>query len=931
VIALGATSWRVDEIARDRVLVSPAPGEPGRLPFWRGEGPGRPVELGRALGALLRELGRGERGAAEAALNREGLLDPAAARDLLDHLEEQRAATGALPSDRTLVVERFRDELGDWRVCILSPFGARLHAPWALALEQGLAGAASAAAQIHWSDDGISLRLPDTEAAALPLAQLLPDPDALEARVVEALAGSALFAGQFRENAARALLLPRRRPGARTPLWSQRLRAQNLLAVAREYPAFPILLETYRSCLRDVFDLPALTGLLREVRAGAVRVHEVETRSPSPFARALAFEYTAAYLYQGDTPAAERRSAALVLDRAMLRELLGGESLRELLDAERVEVTERELQCLVTDRRARDPDALCDLLRRLGELSDEELRARCEVDPAVGLAELAAAGRVARVELAGSLRWIAAEDAGLYAGAFGVQAEGEIPETFREPAAEPLEQWSIRFAARRGPFTTAEAAARCGAPAAQLEAVFEALAAAGRLETGELDPRRGPGAREWCDREVLRTLRRRSLAALRAQVAPVDAASFARFLGEWQRVGAAAQTGGDPDARLRAALEQLEGCLLSVVELERSVLPARVPDYDPRQLDALGAAGEIVWIGSGSLGTRDGRVRLFRRETLAHGLEREAPESETSPLTRQLVALLEERGACFTGELLAELGAADVSELFDALREGAWSGLLTNDTFAALRALAAGRPARARSARRGRRPRANPLASGRWSAVSREIGAGADPTRRAHARALRLLERYGVVSREAAALEELRGGFGALGAVYREMERSGKLRGGRFVEDFEGAQFAWAGAVDRLRAARRSAPGPVLLAATDPASPFGALLPWPETVGDSAPRRAVGARVVIDDGVLALYLDASGRRLRCYATGPVLASALAELADRLAQRRGALRIEEIDGQPAPGSPLAPALEKAGFRRDYKALVLERSGRKGDVF
>ena len=929
VIALGATSWRVDEIGRDRVLVSPAPGEPGRLPFWRGEGPGRPVELGRALGALTRELG--ELGPERAVdwLREHCDFDARAARELADTLAAQQRATGQLPSDTCLVVERFRDELGDWRICILSPFGARLHAPWALALQTQLAPTASAAAQTHWSDAGISLRLPDAEAEPIPVAALLPDPDQVEAWVVEALGDSALFAGQFRENAARALLLPRRRPGVRTPLWSQRLRAQNLLAVARDYPAFPILLETYRACLRDVFDLPALTELLRDTRRGAVRVHDVTTRSPSPLARALAFEYTAAYLYRGDTPAAERRSAALRLDRAQLRELLGDESLRELLDVAAVEAVEGELQGRAAGFGIRGPEGVWDRLRQEGELSEPELAARCQGAELSGwLAELEAAGRIARVQLGGVSRFIAAEDAGLYADAFEIPVEGRIPKEFRTSVAKPLQQWLIRYAACRGPFTASAAAERCGLPPAEVEAGLKQLAEAGRLECGALDPRRTGTEPDWCDREVLRRLRRRSLATLRAQVEPVDSGRYARFLAEWQGVGPSAVRGGDSRTRLRAALEVLEGYPVALSELETAVLPARVPDYDPRDLDELGTAGEFVWVGAGALGARDGRVRIFRREHAADWLDAAAADAPVSAEAREVLALLERRGACFSAELAAELGRAAVADLFGALRELAWSGHVTNDAFAALRALAAPAPRAARA--RSRKTRPHPLALGRWSAVSR---LGSEPraeTRRAHRLALKWLERYGVVGREVAAAEEQPGGFAALGAVYREMERAGRVRGGQFVADFRGLQFAWPGAVDRLRSSRPASARAVLLAATDPANPFGALLPWPAGLGEPSPRRQAGVRVVLVEGEPVLVLDAGGRRLRCGADGACLDAGLTELARAGAAGRRPLRIEQIDGESALASPLAPHLERVGFRRDYRALVLERPIRPADV-
>ncbi len=934
IVTLGASSWRVEEITRDRVLVSPAPGEAGKLPFWRGDGPGRPIELGRALGAFLRELDAccGGSGAVDSDRARRWLreryrLDEGAARNLVDYVLEQREA-GALPTDRSIVAERFRDELGDWRVCILSPFGARLHAPWALAIEAGLSAESGVAVQAIWSDDGIALRLPDADAPP-PTSSLLPDPDALEDRVVAQLAGSPLFAGQFRENAARALLLPRRRPGARTPLWSQRLRAQNLLAVAREFPSFPIVLETYRSCLQDVFDVPGLVRLLREVREGDVRVTEVETRRASPFARSLVFAYTAAYLYQGDTPVAERRVQALSLDRAMLRDLLGPEALRGLLDAKVIAAVEAELQGRSPERRARSAEALHDLLRRRGDLAAGEAAAGCAGDARRWLGELEDTQRAARIALAGEIRWIAAEDAGLYRDAFGALAPPGLPEAFLAAAPHPLEQVLTRFARGRGPFAAADVATRYGLTPAQVTPILEALVARDRLLAGEFDPRRRAGESEWCDPEVLRRLRRRTLAVLRAEVAPVEGAVLARFLPRWQGVGDA--RGGE--TRLRAALEALEGCPLAFSELERVVLPARVRDYEPGALDGLGARGEWVWIGDGALGARDGRLALFRRERVSWLAEpRPLPES-AGALHRALLERLLARGACFTGELV---GGGNTADVLAALWDLTWWGQITNDTFAALRALASGAARRtSRPRRRGRAAARGPGAlAGRWSAVAPLFANPVAPTRRAHARALMLLERYGVASRAAAAAEDLPGGFAAVYPIYREMEEAGQLRRGHFVDALPGAQFASPGAVDRLRAARGEDRRRVvlLLGATDPAQPFGSLLPWPVARStEAAPRRSVGASAVLVDGRLVLHLDRPGHGVWTFPAPDTardereLEAAARALRELFRQRRRAsLRIECIDGESAPRSPLAPAFLRAGFRADYRALVLDRS-------
>lgn len=920
-ITLGASTWRVVEITRDRVLVVPAPGEIGRLPFWHGEGPGRPIELGRALGAFVREIDAMPRAEAEVRLRDAQHLDAFAAANLLDHLAEQREATGALPTDRAITVERFRDELGDWRVCILSPFGARVHAPWALALEARLSGDAGYEVQAVWSDDGISLRFADAD--AVPAAQtFVPDPEEVEDLIVEQLGHSALFAASFRENAARALLLPRRRPGSRTPLWVQRLRAQSLLAVAREFPSFPIVLETYRSCLQDVFDVPGLVDLLRRVRAREVRVDEVETPSASPFASGLVFTYTAAYLYQGDSPAAERRAQALTLDRGMLRDLLGQEQLRDLLDAGAIEAVEGELQGRAEALRAAHPDALADLLRRVGDLTRDEIAARCDGDSAAWISELAERRRIVSIRIAGVARWIVAEDAASYRDALGCVPPAGLASALLEPSRDPLDQLLLRYARTHVPFSAAAVAERFGLLPAQVEALLGGLEARGRLLSGEFLP--GGRTREWCDADVLRRIRRRTLARLRGEVAPVEARVLARFLPTWQGVGADA--GGA--RRLDEAIAQLEGVPLPFSDLERAILPARVRDFDPRLLDERGAMGEIVWVGCGALGERDGRIALYRRERAGLLIEAPVRPDDLGAIQRTMLEHLERHGASFFGALRNAAAPAGERETLDALWDLAWAGLVTNDTFAPLRALAH----RAEKRRRGKAS-GNAFVAGRWSLVAHLAVPGVDATRRTHARALVLLDRWGIVARESLAIESIAGGFSAVYPVLRAMEESGKIRRGLFVDGLGSAQFAFAGAVDQLRAARDrgDAEEAVLLAAADPANAHGAVLPWPVSRNPDAgqPRRSAGAQVVLVDGTLALFLDRSGRQILSFSApgdARVLALAAGALRGVLRdRRRRALRVERIDGAPALASPLRGAFEAAGFRADYKGLALDRFG------
>ena len=697
VITLGASSWQVQDITRDQVLVTPAPGRPGKLPFWRGDALGRPAELGRAVGAFVRELVRLKPDGARARCASAG-LDEWATDNLLAYLGEQKEATGHVPDDRTVVVERFRDELGDWRVCVHSPFGGQVHAPWALALAARFRERHGIDVQAMHGDDGIVLRLPDVEVSgwgspddglgflggglggfggadadggsggpAWPTAEPVAAPDVAELVVLEAddvedmitqeIGGSALFASRFRECAARALLLPRRHPGRRQPLWQQRQRAASLLDVARRYPAFPIVLETVRECLQDVFDVPGLMALMREIASGQVRVVEVETSTPSPFARSLLFGYVAQFLYEGDSPLAERRAAALSLDPQLLAELLGrgdGASLRDLLDPESVRTTEAELQRLVPERKARDAEDVADLLRVLGPMSPDEVADRSlEPERAVEhLATLVKQRRAIEVRLGGRSCVAAVEDAARLRDAVGAALPVGLPEAFLVPVTDPVGDLLARHARTHGPFGAGEAAARFGLGVAVAEQALRRLEQAGRVTSGAIRPVEVGGSADvldFCDAGVLRVLRRRSLAALRQEVEPVTARDLARFLPAWQSVAVAEPSaptkrrgsGGvrGVDGLLRV-VEQLAGARMPASALESLVLPARVTDYQPAMLDELTAAGEVLWVGHAPMSGGDGWVSLHSAHT-AH-LTLPAPVAEDgglAPAARRSVIL----------------------------------------------------------------------------------------------------------------------------------------------------------------------------------------------------------------------------------------------------------------------------------------------------
>ncbi|OLT46806.1 DEAD/DEAH box helicase [Cellulosimicrobium sp. CUA-896] len=1005
---LGSSTWRIEDITPDRVLVTPAPGIPGRLPFWKGDSPGRPAELGRVLGAWVREtdaLVARDGDAARERLAQAG-LDAWAADNLVAYLDEQRAATGRVPDDRTVVVERFRDELGDWRVVVHSPYGAKVHAPWALVLAARLRERYGVDAAAMHADDGIVLRLPDTgdswlDAAGadtddgpragrdvpVPVEDLLVDADEVLDAVRTELGGSVMFASRFREAAARALLLPRRRPDRRQPLWQQRQRSAQLLSVASQYPEFPIVLEAARECLQDDFDVEALAALMRDLEHGRVRLVEVTTPTPSPFAQSLLFGYTAQFLYDGDAPLAERRAAALSLDPTLLAELLGGDGvtaqLADLLDPAAIERTEAELGALVTERQARHAEDLWDVLRRLGPLTEDELAARTRTDvrPAVGewLRELEAARRVIAVRLAGvpderARQWAVVEDAGRLRDALGVALPVGIPEVFTEPVPDPLGDLVRRHARTRGPFTAPDLAARLGLGVAVVVHALERLEAARLVVRGRLRPEAiGGTGDDWCDARCCAC----SGAGRSRRCAPRSN----RCVGDARRVPAAvAALGGlrGTDGVLRV-VEQLSGAAVPASALETLVLPARVTDYTPTMLDELTTAGEVVWCGHSALpgsGGGDGLVSLHLAEWAPLTLPDEAPAPEEE-LPLALLDLLRGSGGYFLSAL-AERAGAEIGPTLDALWELVWSGHVTNDGLGALRSRlgAAGgahraprSPARARPMARSRFAGLRPPATadttlrgggGRWSALpAREP----DPTRRAHALARVLLDRHGVLTRAVAPAEGVAGSFRNVYRVLTELEATGAARRGYFVEHLGGSQFALPGAVDQLRtdgqdreraldagpgatARTGTRPGTLVLAATDPANPYGAALAWPaRTAGGTTtgaapatgeegtrghrPGRKAGAVVVLSEGDLALYVERGGRSVLSFVDGPRLVEACAALADAVrAGRLGKVVVQRIDGVDAlagagtastPADETARALLDAGFRATPRGL------------
>jgi len=953
---LGASTWRITDITHDRVLVTPAPGEPGKMPFWKGDGPGRPLEFGRRIGAMVRELRALPQPAALTRLINEHDLDPGAAENLLRFLADQAEATGQVPDDRTIVVERCRDELGDWRVCVLTPFGSRIHIPWAMAVSARIRAAGGPEVETLWGDDGFVLRFPDTDEAPDADWILVESAEAMQL-VLRQLGSTALFAGRFREAAGRALLLPRRRADQRSPLWQLRKRSYDLLSVASRYPRFPLLLEAYRECLRDVFDMPALIETLRAIEQRQLRVHVVETRKPSPFAASLLFSYVANFMYEGDAPLAERRAQALTIDQDQLRELLGEADLRELLDANAIAEVEEAAQCLAENYRARSADGIHDLCLRLGDLSRVELGRRVvSADLLSSIDRLVRSRRLLELRIAGEKRLIAAEDAARYRDGLGIPLPPGLAVALLEPVAHPVLELVRRYARTHGPFTLREAADRFALDTEAVENALRQLAHEGRVLEGGFRP--GGLHREWCDAEILRQIRRKSLAKLRREVEPVEQHTLARFLTHWQGVLAPRRTGTAHLDALLDAIESLQGAPLPASLLETSILPARIADFTSAGLDTLIAAGEVAWAGVEPIGERDGRIALFLADKLPL-LAQQRPLVE--PLTEReekLLAVLESTGASFFDSLHEAAGSGYPGETIDALWSLVWRGLITNDSLHALRAYIA-RPESARTPRRYQtgavfrsRRTTPPTAQGRWAILSlRSAERSAEDVRRAttersHALALQLLNRYGVLMRESVAAENVPGGFSAVYDVLKALEESGRIRRGYFVGGLGATQFALPAAVDLLRQLRTEPPAEkpefVQLAATDPANPYGSVLRWPdlpvaEEDSESAPRiltRAVYAEVILRNGQLVAWLKRGNPNLLVFlpAEEPERSQTAAGLAHFLCTRgqqrmhtsnhEGVL-ITTINGQPVAAHSMARFLMDAGFHPGPLGMHLRR--------
>lgn len=919
VFRLGASMWRTLEITKDQVLVEPAPGEQGKMPFWRGDGVGRPLEFGRAIGALTRILSRASKADAQKLLIRDHALEAEAADILYDYVAGQFEAAGDVPSDECIIVENFIDEVGDWRVVLQSPFGARVHAPWAMTVAAQLRQRFSEI-DVVWCDDGIVFRVPESDSP--PEAEwFIPDPESLEEDVVRALSDTSLFAARFRENAARALLLPRRFPGQRTPLWLQRRKSADLMQAASQYPRFPMILETYRECLRDVFDIDGLNQLLEDIRSRRIRVHPVNSDSASPFAQTVLFDFTASFIYDADAPLAERRAQVLSLDHAQLKELLGSADYRELLDPEAIAAITLKRQ-LLEHPYVKDPDDIHDLLLALGDLSVADILARTESSRQATLqsmlSDLTRARRIIEIRVAGNPRFIAAEDAARYRDALGTVLPMGLPAALLEPCQSPLQNLISRYIRTHGPFEPAEIAKHFGLGIDVLRKALNELSATGRVLEGGFTP--GSTRREWIDHDVLKQIKRRSLAGWRQQIEAVDHNKFASFIADWQFI-TKPRRGLDA---LYDTIEQLQGAPLPASVLETEILPARITGYRVGQIDELFVSGELLWRGIEPVGSSDGRIAIYLAEN--YPLLAPEPNPIDSELAQRIHEFIGSRGAPFFDDIVEAVGGFQ-NDVLEALWELVWSGNAGNDSFAPLRARLGvkDRKPRTRRAQQRMRPRRGsrlPGSEGRWTLFDRVGWEQPSATEARTAQVQQLLERYGVMVKEALTKEGVTGGFSGIYPVLKAMEEAGRIRRGYFVEGLGASQFAVPGAEDRLRNTAEST-DPVLLSATDPANPYGALLPWPPAAdGGKRCARVAGSRVLLLNGDLIAYIAKTGDQITTFLPPdePTRSSSIKALIAGLklaARGRKLVYLASIDGKPRAEESIHAALLSEGFQHGHR--------------
>lgn len=952
---LGASSWRIEAITADKVIVSPHYGPPGMMPFWRGEYQARSFDLSLAVGRFCRELAETPEEEAVAKLVSDCRMDAPAARSLVDYVKRQARATKSVPSDRSVVLEQCRDEHGDAKLIVHSMFGGRVNAAWSLVLTRELRRLTGVDVQCVYSDDAIMFHTTaDVDVAVVEAAVRVPAA-AVEQVVVEELSGSTLFGARFRENATRALLLTKPRSAKRHALWVQRMRAKDLLDSIRRFPEFPVTIETYRECLKDHLDIEGLRFVLSGIESGEISLVSVCTRVPSPFASATLWQYTNEYLYDDDRP---RGGRAVSVNRDLLGELVGSDRMSRLLDSRAIARLEEMLQRTAPERRARTPDDLHEVLLAVGDLSalpagESELALRCAGSDSELAAELERQGRALRVSLTSvdDVRWIAAEDWPLYRDAFGFdEKDVRLPQILsdrRLSQSEALKAVLGRFLRTHGPVSQAELEQRyCGRISrGALIGVLEALRSLGEACCGHFVE--GKGTPQWCSAEVLEQLRRMSLGLQRREVTPSSPEEYTRFLLRWQYATGASRASGAEG--LEKVVRRLHGVCLPAELWERDVLPVRVSGFTPRLVDEMCMSGRLTWAGDPQCGP--GWVALMLREL--EPLSRWSPQGEGMPGVRavQVLDALQRKGALFLGDLLSETGLS-IAELTEALWELVWLGLVTNDSFEALRAgirsafrppiepvvkqrppaplFGPGRRALRRVSARKVEPTSG-VWSGRWALTGRVSPPSDEDAAEAAVEAA--LNRYGIVTREVCAADPLLPSWNAMYGVLQRMEFVGTVRRGYFVKGLSGAQFALPEAVDLLNAVRSQGADDeaVILNSCDPANPYGASRCF-DLPPELRTQRSPETYIVLLDGRPVLVAEGLGQRIsvardigeeelaRALKCLPRLVAGEARTA---ASRRRRMRLEvrEFNGEPVLGSRAEAHLAALGFVRGPKSMTL----------
>ncbi len=969
VFALGSHTWRVTEITADKVVVRDAPGAVPRMPFWRGDAMWRDYELGVEIGRFRREVAeRIHDPDLGQWLKQECALDDNSIQNIISYVQSQVESVGTISSDKTIVVEIFADAVGEPRMVVQSPFGGKVNGPWGVALGSALREQTSIDVEVQSNDDGIMIRFPGSE--TLPATDVVKrlGPEEARQRLLRDLVDSAVFGAQFRMNAARSLLLPRSRIGKRTPFWLQRMKAKDLLAAARRFEDFPIIAETYRDVLRDVMDMEHLLQVLAAIQRGEIQVVEVETAAPSPVAAGLLSAFIAIYMYEHDTPRAERELQTLSLNRELLDDLLDEPALSRLLRPEAISQEWERLQRTAPQTRARTVEELAQVLDTLGDLRESEVCSRCDGDWQAWLRQLLDQGRIVRAALPAErgeeLRWLPVDGYPEYRDAFALKDIALRAEVAALHYAGDDARLAIlrRMLRNSGPLTRADISQRYSFDDAWLAAALDQLVAAREAARGRYAP--DVSEPQWCARRNLESIHRRTLSILRHEVQPVSLYVYADFLSRWQYAHPSTRLSGAPG--LTRVLQQMRGLPRPGATWERDLLPVRLAGYDAGDMEALCQSGELVWVGSGGKEPRRSRVRFFFRGEGAGFLAEQPPAEAIEALSEpahKVYDFLKAEGACFFADLGRGLRTTPPSAIGEALTELVMAGLVTNDTLQGMREViqfgsAPAQPARIASsleedlrqklgerrstslysrhdARRhaSERVARPPRWVGRWALVYRSsiLGNPLNEDDRAMYQARQLLARHGIVSYASMEREDDTLDWAAISAVCQRLEMRGEVRRGYFIEGLPGIQYALPDAVESLRAAKDSEDDSiVLLNATDPANLFGGETSvGPMTAAGPLRFSHVPSTYVAlwrGQPILVAENSAASLTTTTAAQNAPLQAAVEALVAHLTSPGGLcgsprrISVSEWNGEPVLRSPGQQLLEAAGFYRDAPAMT-----------